>query len=148
MIRVIMGPPEPHLQWVSRATVKVGPIQVLGQTAAGVRRFVQILEGRFEGRINGEVLPGGVDYQIVTPGDISYLDARYVIHTTDNAFILVRNYGIRHGVIGDDPSKYYFRSTPRFETSDTRYSWLNKTIVVCSGARTPEMVLLDFYEVL
>jgi hypothetical protein len=110
--------------------------------------MVEINAGRFEGRICGEVLRGGADYQIITPDGTSYLDARYVIRTDDGALILVRNHGIRHGVIADDPSQYYFRSTPRFESSDDRYAWLNKTVVICSGARTPESVILDFFAVL
>jgi hypothetical protein len=43
-------------------------------------------------------------------------------------------------VIGDDPSKYYFHSTPCFETGDERYLWLNKIIAICSGGRTPDAV--------
>ena len=143
-----MKPPVPRLELISHATIRVATPQVVGRTPAGERRIVQILSGRFEGRLNGEVLPGGADYQMVAPDGTTYLDARYIICTGDSALILVRNRGIRHGVIGDDPSKYYFRSTPRFETGDERYLWLNKIITVCSGARTPDSVLLDFYEVL
>ena len=143
-----MRPPIPRLERISSATVSVAPPQIVGRTPAGERRIVQILSARFEGRISGEVLPGGADYQLITPDGTSYLDARYVIRTEDGAMILVRNRGIRHGVVGDDPSQYYFRSTPHFETSDDRYSWLNKIVAVCAGARTPDSVLLDFYEVL
>lgn len=142
-----MNVPEPSLVLFGHAHVKVAPPEVIARTAGGERRVVRILSGRLDGRLNGEVLPGGADYQMITPDGISYLDARYVIRTDDGALILVRNYGIRHGVIGDDPSKYYFRSTPRFETGDERYLWLNKIIAICSGARTPDAVLLHFYEV-
>ena len=143
-----MKPPVPRLEWISRATVAVAPAEILGRTPAGERRVVAIQEGRFEGRITGNVLPGGADFQIVTDDGTSYLDARYVVRTDDNALIIVHNRGIRHGVIGADPSQYYFRSSPQFETGDERYFWLNKIVAVCSGARTPETVLLDFYEVL
>src|SRR5262249_38670441 len=115
-----LNPPQPRLELISHATVSVGPAVSLGRIAAGDRRMVEIKAGRFEGRISGEVLSGGVDYQIIAPDGTSFLDARYVIAADDGAFILVRNHGIRHGVIGDDPSKYYFRSTPRFECSDDR----------------------------
>jgi len=50
-------------------------------------------------------------------------------------------------VIGQTPAGER-RSTPRFESGDSRYAWLNQLIVVCSGARTPDSVLLDFYAVL
>ena len=148
MSRKQIQPPAPRLELFSHAVVHVAPPQILGRTPAGERRVVQILSGRLEGRLSGEVLPGGADHQIVTPDGTSYLNAHYMMRTDDGAVILVRNSGIRHGVVGDDPSKYYFRSTPRFETGAERYLWLNKIVAVCSGARTPDSVVLDFYEVL
>jgi len=143
-----MKPPVPRLEWISTATVAVAPVEIIGRSPAGERRVVAIREGRFEGHICGNVVSGGADFQIVTTDGTSYLDARYLIRTDDNALIIVQNRGIRHGVIGDDPSQYYFRSTPQFETGHERYLWLNKIVAVCSGARTPETVLLDFYQVL
>jgi hypothetical protein len=148
MSRKQIQPPTPRLELLSHAVIAVGPPETLGRTAAGEQRVVHIIRGRFEGRLTGEVLPGGADYQNVAPDGLSSLEARYSIRTDDAAVILVRNSGIRHGVIGDDPSKYYFRSTPRFETEDERYLWLNRIIAVCAGARTKDSVLLDFYEVL
>jgi len=72
--------------------------------------------------------------------------------------ILVQNRGLRHATpeileqlnAGElaDPSKYYFRSTPTFESGENSYAWINRIIAVCSGARPPTEVLLDFYEVL
>jgi hypothetical protein len=151
-------PTTPRLEFLSHATVDVDPPQVVGQTPTGERRIVTIRGGRLEGRLNGEVLPGGADWQIVTADGTGYLEARYTVRTPEGALIYVRNYGVRHGppdvlaqiAAGElvDPSKYYFRSAPKFETGDPRYDWLNKIIAVCSGARTAREVLLDFYEVL
>ena len=148
MSRKHIQPPTPRLELLSHAVIQVAAPQSLSRTPAGERRVVQILSGRFEGRLNGEVLPGGADHQIVAPDGTSHLNASYVIRTDDNALIQVQNTGIRHGVVGDDPLKYYFRSTPRFETGHERYLWLNKIVAICTGARTPDSVLLDFYEVL
>jgi hypothetical protein len=120
--------------------------------------MVPILSGNFEGRLEGRILAGGADWQIATENGVTYLEARYSIETPDGAMILVNNKGIRHGspevlarLFGGeivDPTEYYFRSTPTFETSDERYDWLNRIVAVCSGARTRDAVLLDFYEVL
>ena len=44
-----------------------------------------------------------------------------------------------------DPSAYYFRTTPRFETGDERYAWLNNAIAISSGVRAGDSVLLDCY---
>ena len=151
-------PPVPSLKLFSSANVRVAKPQLFGRTSFGERRVVSILSGRFEGRLTAEVLPGGADWQILTDDGVSYLEARYTLKTPDGALILVQNRGIRHAppdvlarlYSGEivDPSRYYFRSTPTFETSDERYAWLNRIVAVCSGARTAEAVLLDFYEVL
>jgi hypothetical protein len=120
--------------------------------------MVPILGGRFEGELNGEILPGGADWQVVSENGVCHLEARYAMETTDGAVIAVHNRGIRHGspevlarlFSGEivDPTQYYFRSSPSFETSDERYEWLNRIVAICSGARTTDSVLLDFYEVL
>jgi hypothetical protein len=153
-----MTPPTPRLDLLSRATIKVAPIQTIGWTPFGERRIVPILGGRFEGRLAAEILPGSADFQIITTDGTLYLEARYTIRTEDAALILVHNRGVRHATPdilaqlsrGDlvDPSQYYFRTTPIFETGNAKYAWLNKIVAVCSGARTHETVLLDFYEVL
>jgi len=46
-----------------------------------------------------------------------------------------------------DPALYYFRTTPVFETAAPQHAWLNRTVAVCSGMRTREGVMLDFYAV-
>jgi hypothetical protein len=46
-----------------------------------------------------------------------------------------------------DPSRDYFRAQPTFETGAPKYAWLNRLLAVCSGVRTKEEALLDFYEV-
>ena len=76
----------------------------------------------------------------------------------DGALIDVTNLGFRHGppevldalARGEavDPQRYYMRTTPRFETGDARYAWLNRTLFVGSGARLPDAVRLSFFEVL
>ncbi len=65
------------------------------------------------------------------------------MQTNDGALILVTYHGVldvspdvTQRVFGGEdvsPSEYYFRTTPRFETGDERYAWLNKTITVATG---------------
>jgi hypothetical protein len=154
-----LQPPVPRLRLFSHATVQVAAPQLFGRTPLGERRVVQILGGRLEGELRGEVLPGGADWQIITPGGVAQLEARYTIRTPEGELILVQNRGIRHATpaileqlyAGElvDPANYYFRGTPTFETGEnSSHAWLNKIVAVCSGARTRAEVLLDFYEVL
>ena len=146
------------LQPLLRAEIALGPPQELGDTPAGRRRIIPIIGGSFHGeRLNGRVLPGGADWQIVRTDGVAELEARYTLETSDGARIYVQNFGYRHGPadvlrrLADgkpvDPSLYYMRTTPRFETAAERYSWLNRTICVATGARRAESVELDIFEV-
>ena len=153
-----LKPPIPRLEPLCHVAVKIGAPQMLGAVLTGERRIIPITGGRFEGaKMHGEILPGGADWQIVAADGTAILEARYTLRTDDGVLIYVRNSGFRHGppevlaaiMRGEqvDPGKYYFRATPTFETGDKKYAWLNRIICVCSGVRTKEEVLLDFYEV-
>ena len=153
-----LAPPTPSLRMFCHLAVRIGPPQLIGPVLTGERRVIPIVGGRFEGaRLRGEILPGGADWQIVAADGTAMLEARYTLRTDDGALIYVRNTGLRHGppevlaaiARGEqvDPARYYFRATPVFETGEKKYAWLNRTLAVCSGVRTREEVLLDFYEV-
>ena len=47
-----------------------------------------------------------------------------------------------------DPSKYYFRTTPRFETSAPAYAYLNRVIAIASADRRPGGPIYTIEEVL
>ncbi len=152
------SPSVPVLTPLFQAEIKIGEILEVGMTSLGQRRIIPILGGTFEGeRLSGTVIAGGADWQIVTTDGVALLDARYILRTHDDALIYVSNIGLRYGPAevlqkvarGEmvDPAQYYFRTTPRFETGAMHYAWLNHLIAVCSGMRTREAVLLEFYEV-
>ncbi len=101
----------------------------LGRTPYGERRIIGILGGTVRGpKLNGRILPGGADWQIVRSDGAADIQARYTIETDAGARILVSSDGLRHGppavmerlARGDsvDPALYYFRTVMRFETSD------------------------------
>ena len=46
-----------------------------------------------------------------------------------------------------DPSVYYFRTVPTFETYDKKYKWMMNCIFICCATRLPENVLLKFYKI-
>ncbi|MCO5097773.1 MAG: DUF3237 domain-containing protein [Rhodocyclaceae bacterium] len=154
-------PPQPRLVLLYRAEIEVAPPQLLGLTPAGERRIYPILGGRFDGeRLRGRILPGGADWQIVreTAEHVEMrVEARFTMETQDGALIYVQNQGIRRAapeqvrrMMGGetvDPAGYYFRMTPRFETGDPRYDWLNGVMAVASGMRGPASVAYDVYAV-
>jgi hypothetical protein len=147
-----------QLQTLFRAEIFLDRPLELGDTPQGRRRIIGITGGRFSGeRLSGRVLPGGADWQVIRADGVADLDARYTLETGDGALIYVRNRGYRHGPadvlkklsLGEavDPSLYYMRTTPSFETGDARYSWLNRMVCVATGARRAAAVELDVYEV-
>jgi hypothetical protein len=148
-----------RLQSLFKAEITLAPAQELGDAPLGRRRIIGITGGRFRGeRLSGDVLAGGADWQVVRSDGVAELDARYTLKTTDGALIYVVNRGYRHGpkevlarlAAGEpvDPSLYYMRTTPRFETGDARYAWLNRVVCIATGARRPAAVELDVFEVL
>ncbi|HUK03649.1 MAG TPA: DUF3237 domain-containing protein [Burkholderiales bacterium] len=138
--------------------VSLEPIRDLGDTPLGRRRIIGITGGSFSGeRLSGRVLAGGADWQLIRGDGTACLDARYTLQTGDGALIYVNNRGYRHGpkqvverlARGEDvdPSLYYMRTTPWFETSAPAYAWLNRAVCVGTGARRADCVELEFFEV-
>jgi hypothetical protein len=139
-------------------TAELEPIMNLGATPYGERRIIGITGGSVNGpKLQGRVLPGGADWQIVRADGAADIQARYTIETDAGARILVNSEGVRHGppevlaalARGDnvDPSLYYFRTVMRFETSDPAVDWLNRILALARGAREALAVRLDVYEV-
>jgi len=147
-----------NLQPLCKVEITLAAPQELGDTPHGRRRIIAITGGRFSGeRLSGRVLAGGADWQVIRTDGVADLDARYTLETADGALIYVRNRGYRHGpdeVIrrlsrGEnvDPSLYYMRTTPSFETGDARYAWLNRIVCVATGARRAAAVELEVFEI-
>jgi hypothetical protein len=149
-------PTPPQLEYLFRASVAVATPRALGKTPIGERRIIDITGGEVSGpKLAGRILPGGADWQLIRTDGVAVLEARYTIEAADGALVYVQNFGYRHGpaevlaqlLKGEDvdPARYYFRSTPVFETSAPALDWMNRTIAVCSGVRTRDRVILDFH---
>jgi hypothetical protein len=135
------------------------PLQQIGQTPFGERRIAKVTGGSFEGKkLTGSVRGGGGDWILVRQDGATQLDVRLVLETDDKELIYMTYRGLRHGpaaVIdrvnrGDnvDPSEYYFRTTPYFETGSTKYGWINRICAVSTGHRLPTGPVYTVYEVL
>ena len=91
-------PVTPRLAPLCRAHVLIGEPLVVGHTPLGARRIIPITGGRVEGpRLEGVVVPGGADWQIVRGDGAAVLEARYTIRSAEGALIYVRNVGVRVG---------------------------------------------------
>jgi Protein of unknown function (DUF3237) len=144
---------------IFRIHAELADILALGRTPYGERRVINILGGSVEGaRLNGNILPGGADWQIIRADGVADLDARYTIETTDGARVLVVSQGMRHGppdvmarlARGEavDSGLYYFRTCMRFETADPTVAWLNRILALGRGTREARAVRIDVHEVL
>ena len=137
----------------------VRKLQIVGATPSAYRRIGVVPGGSFEGaRLSGEVLDGGSDWQTVRADGATTLDVRLVLKTTDEALICMRYQGVRHGppdVIeriekGEtaDPTSYYFRINPLFETANAKYDWINRVVAVGIGHRRVDGPIYSVFEVL
>ena len=146
-------------QLLMRLNVGVGAIQRVGAVPHGTRVTAPIRDGRFEGpRLRGQVLPGGGDWPLLRGDGVLELDLRVTLETDDGALIHMTSFGLRHGppeVIAAlargeavDPSTYYFRTAPRFETGHPKYAFLNRPLAVASGDRRAEGPIYTVDEVL
>jgi hypothetical protein len=124
----------------------VAGLQKIGAVPLGTRATAPIASGHFEGpRLRGRVLPGGGDWTLLRGDGVLELDLRVTLETDDGALIHLASFGLRHGppevlaalARGEsvDPAAYYFRTTPRFETADPKYAFLNRLLAVSAGDR-------------
>jgi len=123
----------PTLQWAYTAVVEIGERRELGWSPLGQRFMIDIVGGRFEGPgLQGRVLPGGADRQLLRADGVKELDALYEMQADDGAVITVRN-----RVLIDDaaPGGRYLRSVVRLTAPDGPHAWLNRRVFV--GTLTP-----------
>ena len=140
--------------------IRVSDSYIMNDVPMGERRRIDIFNGgEVEGPLlRGTILPGGSD-TLLTRNDSSLTPSvRLMIKTDDEALILVRYKGIRHGPpevmeriangMNVEPSEYYLRNAPFFETSSGKYDWLNRIVSVGIGRREIDSAVYDVHEIL
>ena len=151
--------PQLKSQFLFSITVGVSALHDIGQMPLGLRHIDMLGPGIFEGpRLKGEVLPGGMDRKIFRADGAMTPDVRMVLRTDDGALIYCYYSGVRYGTpevmrriaAGEavDPSEYYLRNAPRFETAAEKYDWLNRIVAVGVGRRMPDHATYDVFEIL
>jgi hypothetical protein len=133
--------------------------QNIGATPHGNRQIYGVKGGTFEGpKLKGEVLPGGGDWALLRPDGAGELDVRATMRTDDGHLIYTYYRGILHAppevaqrmLQGEtvDPSQYYFRTTPVYETASDKYGWLNRIVAVGVGRFAANWVGYTVYAIL
>ena len=113
----------------------------------GTKVVATVTGGSFVGpRINASAAEGVAagDWLTILPGGSFSLDVRLSLRTDDGADIYVTYTGF--GTRNEDGTSS-IRTSPRFETGDERYAWLNSLFCVAIGTTTAEGVEYEIYSV-
>ena len=152
--------PPPSLEHLCDLAVTISAPVEVGQTPAGLRRMIPITGGTVTGpRVNGKVLAGGADFQLILGGGTqAHLDARYVIELDDGSRVFVQNTALRVASLENsqrimngqpvNPDEVYFRCQPKLEATTPEWAWLSESQFIGVGRRAPDGVFMSFYRVL
>jgi hypothetical protein len=140
-------------------TGELDDAQPVGPTPKGIKMIYPVRGGVVNGpKLKGELLAFGADWLMMRSDGAGEIDARITIKTDDGEFIHAWYRGILNvspDVMGRvqmgedvDPSAYYFRTTPVFETGSEKYGWMNRIICVGVGKIEANRVIYKIYQVL
>lgn len=126
----------------------LNPPMAVGAGPLGTRMIFDVTSGRIEGpRISGSFKGAGGEWLLVGPDGYGRIDVRAQIETDDGAFIYLQYFGLIDmndkvqaalaTAEGTEFGDQYFYISPRFETGDERYAWLNQTAFVGQGRIYP-----------
>jgi hypothetical protein len=130
---------------------------MIGDGPYGSRVVLPVKEGRAKGdRINGSLVGAGGDWLLLGADGWGRIDVRGQLQTDDGASIYISYRGILElteaamtAAAGADVETafgdQYWRVTPRMETGDERYRWVNQTMFVGQGRFIPSGVEYEVY---
>lgn len=120
----------PRFEFAFEARVTLAPATVLGETGLGHRQYIPITGGTVVGpKFNGEVIPGGWDYQMRYGGGCSTLTADYFWRAADGTVIHILNEGMNCPG-GEAGQRGWLR--PTFEAPKGPHEWMTKATFVAS----------------
>ena len=132
---------------------------MIGAGPYGTRAYFEVAEGKVKGdRINGTFVGGAGDWLLIGSDGWARLDVRSQVQTDDGAVLYLTYYGVleltetvmtatRTMAEETDFGDQYFRITPRLESGDERYGWVNQTVFVGRGRLIPGGAAYEVYRV-
>ena len=111
----------------------------------GTRLILEVIDGEFRAASGerGELLTGGGDWALVGDDGYARLDVRAQVRMDDGAILYAQYFGLLEmneavtGALSNGTATgfedHYFRTNPRFETSDPKYAWLQQGLFVGQG---------------
>lgn len=125
-----------------------GEIHTLEGAPFGTRMIVDVTDFRIEGeRLNARMKgQSTADWGSLSTDGAFQLDVRAIMETDDGATILAQYHGRCDFSDPSAPGPVY--ATPRFETGDPRYAWLNNVQAVMKGkVELPTQITYRIYAV-
>ena len=123
------------------------------------RRFIgESNGGHFEGeKLKGSIRAAGSADWLTMTEDFAHLDVRATFVTHDDALIYVEYFGrleltpaIQAALAGEGDTGFgeaYFFTTPRMQTGDPRYRWVNNIVCIARGRLLPRRVEYEVFQV-
>jgi hypothetical protein len=128
--------------------IQLKPPTDVGAGPAGNRIIAELATAEFKGdRLAGELLgAAAADWLVLGADGTGLVDARLTMRTYDGATVFVQYDGRMDFTKGlQFPITAYV--APRFETSDERYSWLNRIQALGKGSLNEDFSLdYEWYE--
>ena len=132
------------LELLAHVEVKLGPTHALLKAPYGARLNVDVLDARIEGeRFSASLLGTAAADWVTAASDMrtGALDVRATLKTDDGAIVYTEYRGrVR---FGPDGLNEVFTS-PRFETGDPRYLWLNGVQCIGKGVSNQQQRWLRY----
>lgn len=131
----------------------------VGTTPFGNRLIVEVDGGEFEGpRLRGKIRKAGCADWLAMNEDYGHLDVRATFETDDGALIYVQYTGhleltpaMQEALAtGEGETQFgdqYFFTTPRMQTGDPRYLWVNNLVCIGEGRLANGRVEYNVYQV-
>jgi hypothetical protein len=128
-----LPPDTPAATLLWQAAVRIGDKQTLGPSPLGERFLVPILGGTVWGAgahaaLQGSVLPGGADRQLLRADGVKELDALYELQLDDGTVLTVRN----RVTVDEQVQPRYARSVVQVTAPAGPWAWLNRRCLVGS----------------
>lgn len=121
--------------------------QTIGNTPNGRRVIAPVKGGSFAGeKLRGIVLPGGADWVRFRADGAMEIDVRLTLQSDDDVLLYLHYRGrfiaspevMNQVATGAslDAKDYSLTTVANFECGDTRYAWLNDTVVIGKGTQS------------
>lgn len=123
-----------------RLEVEVEPPVALDPATLGPVRLVRISGGSVAGKINGQIVRGGSDWQTLTPDGLTTIEAHYLLELQDGAIIELQSRGQRA------PDVAGFWTSIWLRTVAPAYQGLNRHQYLGYGVKQSGRVAIDVFE--